>query len=205
MALIRAIQAKMGPSAAVTLEKLSVSFDTNTDVPELTAVPEPGSRIGRHIRFALLRRVTHPQTGTRRVGTATAVVRVAIEHVRAAVAVERGVILSDTDLATSHDEVGIAPLAPVPVLADVVGSRTLRNLAAGELVTNALVRVQPLVKSGDTVQVLARVGNVEAVGRAIAQQSGRRHDRVRLINPDSKRHLVGRVTGPGQVEVIHGP
>jgi flagella basal body P-ring formation protein FlgA len=128
---------------------------------------------------------------------------VAVEHARAATAIARGATLDDTDLAISHDELGPVPLAPVPVRADVLGSRAVRDLLAGEVLTAALVRTQPLVKAGETVRTTVRLGGIEAVGQAVAQQSGQRNDRIRLINPESRRPLFGRITGPGEVEVIH--
>jgi flagella basal body P-ring formation protein FlgA len=134
-----------------------------------------------------------------------AVVYVAVEHTRVAKPIQRGATVTDTDLAVSHSETGPAPLQPLPTLADTVGGRAVRDLRAGELVTPALVRAQPLVKSGETVRTTVRMGPVEAVGQAVAQQSGHRNDRIRLINPESKRQLFGRVTGPGEVEVIHAP
>jgi flagella basal body P-ring formation protein FlgA len=66
-----------------------------------------------------------------------------------------------------------------------------------------LVKAQPLVRSGDTVSVRFRLGPVEATGKAVAQQSGFRHDRIKLINPDSRRTMVGRVVGAGEVEVMY--
>jgi len=139
------------------------------------------------------------------VGRAVATVYVAVEHARAASPVKRGAILSDTDLAISLEELGPTPLAAVPVRADLVGSRAVRDLMPGEVVTAGLVRIQPLVKAGEIVRATFRLGVVEATGQALAQQSGHRNDRIRLINPESRRPMFGRVTGPGEVEVIHAP
>jgi flagella basal body P-ring formation protein FlgA len=88
---------------------------------------------------------------------------------------------------------------------DLVGGRAVRDLRIGEVLTPALVKAQPLVRSGDTVSVRIRLGAVEATGKAVAQQSGFRHDRIKLINPDSRRQMVGRVVGAGEVEVLYEP
>jgi flagella basal body P-ring formation protein FlgA len=195
----------MGASAAVRLEGFrSDPLDPARSVG-LTAVPEPGSRLERPVRFSLMAPSADGRPGSRRVGGAVAVVHVAVEVVRVTGPVRRGTILGDTDLAVIHSETGPVALAALPGLADVVGGRAVRDLAAGEIVTPALVRAQPLVKSGDTVRTVVRMGPVEAAGQAIAQQSGRRNDRIRLINPESRRQMFGRITGPGEVEVIHVP
>ena len=54
-----------------------------------------------------------------------------------------------------------------------------------------------------SVVVRARVGGIEAEGRAIASQNGVAGDVIRLVNPDSRRTLQGRIVGAGEVEVIH--
>ncbi len=204
-ALIRAIQARMGASAAVRLENVRCDLAAAAAHANLAAVPEAGSRLERPIRFSLMAPYTDGRPGLRRVGGAVAVVYAAVAHVRTAGPVRRGAILDDTDLAVIVSETGPAPLAALPARPDVVGGRAVRDLAAGEVITPSLVRAQPLVRSGDTVRTIVRMGSVEARGQAVAQQSGGRHDRIRLINPESRRQMFGRVTGPGEVEVIHAP
>jgi flagella basal body P-ring formation protein FlgA len=54
------------------------------------------------------------------------------------------------------------------------------------------------------VKVRAVVDGIVAHGLAIATENGRLGAVVRVVNPDSKRTLVGRVVGRGEVEVIHG-
>ena len=204
LALIEAVRGRLGPTAQVRLEGVSVALDRQEATPGLVAVPEPGSRVGREMRFALIADDTRNRRGgTRRVGQATAAVYVAVEHVRAAVAISRGITVTEADLVVGHDEVGVTPLAPLPLAKDVVGSRAIRDLRPGDVLTSSLVKAQPLVRSGDTVSVRVHLGSVEATGKAVAQQSGFRHDRIKLINPDSRRTMVGRVVGPGEVEVLY--
>jgi len=204
LALIEAIRGRVGSTAQVRLDGVSISIDVNDATTGLTAVPEPGSRIGRAMRFALMANDTRSRRGgTRRIGQATALVYVAVEHVRAAGTITRGATVTDGDLVVNRDEVGVFPLAPFPLATDVAGGRATRDLRSGEVLTMSLVRAQPLVRSGETVSVRFRVGPVEATGKAIAQQSGFRHDRIKLINPDSRRTMMGRVVGVGEVEVLY--
>jgi flagella basal body P-ring formation protein FlgA len=204
LALIEAIRGRLGPTAHVRLERVSISLDVNDATVGLVAVPEPGSRIGCEMRFALLTDDTRSRRGgTRRIGQARAAVYVAIEHVRAAGAIGRGATVTDADLVVSDDEVGISPLVPLPLAKDIAGGRAIRDLRTGDVLTSSLVKAQPLVRSGDTVNVRFHLGPVEATGKAVAQQSGYRHDRIKLINPDSRRTMVGRVVGAGEVEVLY--
>lgn len=204
LALIEAIRDRLGPTAQVRCERLSITLDVNDTHTGLAAVPEPGSRVGRQMRFALMADDSQGRRGgTRRIGQATAMVYVAVEHVRAATAIARGATVTEADLVVNRDEVGILPLVPFPLAKDVVGGRAIRDLRMGEVLTSAIVKAQPLVRSGDTVSVRVRLGPVEATGKAVAQQSGFRHDRIKLINPDSRRGMVGRVVGAGEVEVLY--
>jgi len=196
LAIIAAVQAKMGPQALVSLDAVTLSVPAGYLPGSLAARPEPGSRTSRPIRFTLSAQGTPA-------GSATAVVHVAVPHARTTTVVRRGEALDDTNLAVASGDVGIVLLTPLPVLSDLRGTRVVRDLRPGEIVTAALVRVPPLVTAGDIVRVTVRLGRVEASGMAVAQQSGRRHDRIRLINPESRRTLIGRVTAPGHVEVIH--
>ncbi len=61
------------------------------------------------------------------------------------------------------------------------------------------MREVPLVRSGDEVTTLVRIGGVEARGRALAVADGRLGEDVRLLV--NNRSLRGRVVGPGEVEV----
>jgi len=203
-AIIEAVRGRMGAAAVVRIDRLTVVRASANEVASMTAVPEPGSRAGRLVRFTLMAPGSGEARPTDRyLGTATAELHVALPHLRASQPVARGTLLAASDVCASTEDVGVAALSPPPSVDQVVGGRAVRDLLAGEILTTALVRAQPLVRSGDTVITRARVGQVEILGRAVAQQSGGRHDRIRLVNPESRRTLFGRVTGAGEVEVMH--
>ena len=82
-------------------------------------------------------------------------------------------------------------------------ARVSRPIAEGRAILASMVATTQLVKSGDEVQTVVRIGALEARGAAIASQSGALGDEIRVVNADSKRALKARVTGEGEVEVIH--
>jgi flagella basal body P-ring formation protein FlgA len=204
-----AVQARMGESAEVRVERLSLVGVTIPVTGEVTAVPEPDGRTGRLARFTIFAGGASASTtgvaqaGATRLGFATAEVRVHAPMVQVTRAVLRGTELAAADLTSVVTDVGAVPFVPLPKSDDAVGLRLSRDLHAGELLTPAFLRSQPLVRSGEVVRTRAQFGLVEVVGKAIAQQSGGRDDRIRLINPTSRRAFTGRVTGAGEVEVIH--
>jgi flagella basal body P-ring formation protein FlgA len=161
------------------------------------AIAEPGARYGRLVRFRLM-------SQGRQGGYAMVVVSGAVRHARVTRAIEAGAEIDGADVATVVSDVPGSLIETFPDVRDLVGRRTLRALAAGDVVTARHVRVVAAVQSGDRVVVRARVGEVEITAVGIAQQSGAVGDVIRLVNQDSRRGLRGRVTGKGEVEVVHG-
>ena len=201
LAVVDAVRARLGGDAEITLDKVKIVLDSTAPV---VATPEPGARLGHVVRFMLV------PTAPAKAGEAPAAagyvladVRAAVRHLEVTRPVTHGTEVSAGDLTEVVGDIGALPMAPMPVLADVVGSRASRDLREGEIVTAAMLRSQPLVRSGEVVRTRVAVGSVEVVGRAIAQQSGQRNDRIKLINPDSRKSLTGLITGAGEVMIVH--
>jgi flagella basal body P-ring formation protein FlgA len=183
---------RFGGDALVTVDALQTKV---ADAGPLVAAPEPGARTGTPARFVLF-------AGGDRVGTAVATVHVTAQHVRARHAIGRDEALEPGDVEQIEGPLRDQPIRRLPVLRDVVGARVRRRVAAGEPITANVMAVTPLVKSGDQVAMLVRIGAVEAEGRGVASGSGHVGDVIRVVNPGSRRPLKARITGPGRVEII---
>jgi flagella basal body P-ring formation protein FlgA len=95
-----------------------------------------------------------------------------------------------------------------PAPAEVAGRKVNRALRAGET-----IRLQDLesprdaenpvlVKPRDTVQLVVRKGQLTVVlSAAEALQPGRQGDVIRVLNPDSKKIISGRVVSRSELEV----
>jgi flagellar basal body P-ring formation protein FlgA len=201
LAVIDAVRARLGGDADITLDKVKIVLDSTVPV---VAMPEPGARLGRVVRFMLVP-AAPAKAGEALVaaGYALADVRAAVRHLEVARPVTHGTELGAQDLSEVVGDIGPLPMERMPVLADVVGSRASRDLRQGEIVTPAILRSQPLVRSGDVVRTRIAVGTVEVFGRAVAQQSGQRNDRIKLVNPDSRKSLTGLITAAGEVVIVH--
>jgi flagella basal body P-ring formation protein FlgA len=195
-AIAQAVAARFGGGATATVDELRVHLAPARGAGRVTAHIEPGARVGGPMRFALR------WADRRHAGEADAVVHVDAACARARRDLERGTLLAAGDVEVVRGDIGRAVLRPCPT--DVVGSRLLRALAAGEVVSPVAVSVTPLVRSGDAVVTRVRVPGVEVSGKAVASQSGELGDVIRVVNPESGRALRARVTGRGEVEVIHG-
>lgn len=195
-AIARAVAARFGLGATVMVDDLRVRFAPTRGAGRIVARVEPGARVGGAVR------VTLQWTNGRHAGEADAVVHVEAEHGRAKRDLERGTVLAAGDFEVVRGDVGRSVLRPCPT--DLVGARLLRSLSAGDLVGPVAVAVAPLVRSGDPVVTRVRVPGIEVSGKAVASQSGELGDIIRVVNPESGRALRARVTGRGEVEVIHG-
>lgn len=83
----------------------------------------------------------------------------------------------------------------------LVGRRTTRSVPAGAPWRSDLVRDAPAVTRGQVVRLELHHGalRIEATGKA--RDDGRAGDRVRVLNLDSRREVVGRVGDDGAVHV----
>jgi flagella basal body P-ring formation protein FlgA len=190
-AIVTAVHEQTG-AAAVTLDIRVVEIPSGAS-PDGADI-EPGGRFGRPSRFRLL-------AGDKAIGYAVAVVHGTSSPLTTTRAIRAGETVAAGDVQQGEAALGGLPLEPLPGPEQVVGATATRALAAGEAITARLVRMPPAVRSGDVVSTRVVVDGVEAVGVATALQSGNVGEVIRLVNPESRRQLRGRVTGKSAVEV----
>lgn len=76
-----------------------------------------------------------------------------------------------------------------------------RNVPAGRLLTWRDVVRRPLVRRGQSVEVLATDGNLIITLRALALQDAARGEPVRVRNPDSKKEFIALVVAESRASV----
>jgi|SRR5687768_9442216 flagella basal body P-ring formation protein FlgA len=161
----------------------------------MVAVPDPGARTGRPAQFTL-------RAGNKRLGVAVASVTVSAPHVRTIAPVDRDQAVTADAVQEQDGEVPGVRFEPLPRLDDVVGAYARRALAAGEVLSQAVVAVPDAVQAGDEVQVVARVGALEAWGVGRASGSGRVGDVVRITRGSARGLQRALVLSPGVVQVL---
>lgn len=115
--------------------------------------------------------------------------------------VMRGEALSPAIVETRRVRLG-AEFRGEPLAASaLLGSVAVRDLAAGSVLFGRDVQRQRLVERGDLVSIEVRRGTITARTTAIAQQDGRRGDRVRVQATTTGRELVGVVVSKELVEI----
>lgn len=188
-----ALSKRLGPAVDVTV----VALD---GVPEglvfREARPDPSARLGRPIRVALVRD-RGPAVWI------TATVRAIGDQVVMRRALERGATIEAGDVEARRSELTAIPLRALPRLADAVGARATRALRAGEALLPGAVVTPPAIEAGDRVTVVASVGAVEVTATFVASDRGAPGDVIRVVNPETRRVVRGRVVRKGLVEVIY--
>ena len=161
----------------------------------VVAVPDPGARTGRPAQFTL-------RAGNRYAGLAVAQVTVSVPHVRTIAPVERDAAVTAEAVQEQDGEVPGVRFEPLPRLDEVVGAHARRALAPGEVLSESGVIVPVAVRAGDEVEVVARVGALQARGVGSATASGRVGDVVRITRGSARGLQPARVLSPGVVQVL---
>jgi flagella basal body P-ring formation protein FlgA len=195
-AIERSLQARMGEVRVAVVELTSNRIpDPGSRIPALVATPEPGSRLGRPIRFILF-------ADGARIGSVVARVSVTGSAVRSSRALARGEALAADAIEVVDVELTNILLDRLPTSDELVGAQARRDIRAGEVLTDAAVIVPPIVKSGDEVRVSVAAGAIEVTSVGRASGSGHAGDLIRVLMPTSRRGLKARITGPGSVEIV---
>ena len=191
-AIETAVAARLGVPVTVTIERLATNIAAEAG---LVAQPGVTARIGKPAQFVL------SVNGARR-GVAVATVKVVGRYPRAARAIGRDEEIGSEAVDFTAAEMPAMPIQPLLGADGLIGLRARRAILAGEALTSTVLRVPPVVKSGDEVEVTVRLRAVRVTGTGIASGSGQIGDTVRITQPHSSRLLKGRITGPGAVEIV---
>jgi flagella basal body P-ring formation protein FlgA len=189
-----AVVSRLGVDASVRIESLDV---VGQAAIFREARPAPAARLGRLVRFALI-------TNTGAVIPATATLTVTGALVVTTRTVARGESLTPEDLDESSRLIADVPLRRLPRLSELVGSRALRALPVGEAVHGNAVALRRKVEPGDPVTVVAASGAVRVTAAFVAADGGEPGKVIRVVNPETRRFLRGRVLNDGTIEVIDG-
>lgn len=191
-AIARVVAERMGvPVAAVGVD-VSPPMAAAT---RLHAIPDPAARVGRPSRFVLM-------AGGSRHGIAVARVTVVARFPRAARAIARDQAIEPGDVDVIESVLPPVAVRRIPDVGQIVGTRARRDIAMGEPLTDAVLVVPPVVRSGDRVSVTVRLGVVEATGTGVASGSGQVGDLIGILRKNSTRTVKARIVGPGAVEIV---
>jgi flagella basal body P-ring formation protein FlgA len=108
---------------------------------------------------------------------------------------EDDIELKEKDLSKIHSNVITDP-------DEVLGKRAKRSIAAGTILRPDLIEYPPLVKRGDVVLVVAESAGLRITALGIVnEREGRRGERIKVENLDSKKNIYARVLDSKTVAV----
>jgi flagella basal body P-ring formation protein FlgA len=191
-AIAAAVAERLGVPAVVVVGALATTVEAEAG---LVADADPAARLGRPSRFVL-------RVGRVRRGLAVATVTVTAAYPKAARSLARDEAIGPDAVDFSEGKLPAMPIQPLLGAAALIGLEARRDIVAGEPLTPAVLRVPPVVRSGDEVMVTVRIGAVVVRGEGIASGSGRVGDSIRVRQPQRPQVLTGRITGPGTVEIV---
>jgi flagella basal body P-ring formation protein FlgA len=191
-AIVASVRKHVGTSATIIVDEVVTKVASEAS---LVAEPEQAARLGQLARFTL------SVNGVRR-GMAVARVTVRTAYPRAGRRIARDETLDTTAISVTDADLTGVPMRALLTVAAVKGLTARRDIAAGEALTDAVLRVPPMVKSGDTVDATVRIGTVSVTTTGTASGSGQVGDVIRVMQPHSSRLLNARIVGPGAVEIL---
>ena len=189
-AIEQAVARRIGGGALVDIARIDTRVAPE---PGLQAHLDRGARIGQPMHVVLT-------VGKTRRGTAVATVRVTGAYARAARAIARDAVVATADVELAEGEWPSMPFVRLPMPAEVIGLTARRQIAPGEPLAATVLDLPPLVRAGEDVTVVAKVGTVQISNTGRAGNSGRQGDTIR-VTPENGRPLRARVTGPKLAEV----
>jgi flagella basal body P-ring formation protein FlgA len=188
-----AVLERLGAEVDVTVTPLSLPAEPKVFT---RATPDPSARLGKPMRFVLI-------GPTGRAISATADVRIVAEYAIATRSISRGQVLKVEDMLPAKGELRELPLRRLPTATTLIGAKTLRPLTAGTPIQASFVAQKRTIEPGDKVTVVAAAGAIEVTATLVAADGGDVGDVIRVVNPETKRYLRGRVLRAGTVEVMH--
>jgi len=102
------------------------------------------------------------------------------------------------DLTTvSKEKRDITRLTAGYLLADtpIEGMQIKRNIPANHVLTNTMLDSQKMVKRGERITIISRVGGIEVRAAGVALSDGSKGERIRVKNTSSKREIEAYVSG----------
>lgn len=115
--------------------------------------------------------------------------------------INRGEIITDKDVSLQERDIVTLPYGYLASGADVVGKTLKRPLTAGSVVTPDALELQRIVKRGQSVTLVSRIGAAEIRAQGKALADGGQGDRVKVENASSHRVVEGIVRSADTVEV----
>jgi flagella basal body P-ring formation protein FlgA len=113
----------------------------------------------------------------------------------------RHAVVRVADVRLERRDISVLSHKPLNDLTLVVGRRTTRMLAYGDVVASDAVELPPLIRKGDVVTLMVESPGLLITAKGVAQEEGRAGQLVRVKNAASGREILGTVESEKTVRV----
>ncbi len=114
----------------------------------------------------------------------------------------RGALLAEEDVRVERRESRRTPSDASRADSDaIVGMQLRRSVREGRVLRDRWLEPASTVKRGQVVRLVVRSGGLQILGKGRAVSDGAVGERIRVVNLDSRREIVGRVARDGSVHV----
>ncbi len=132
---------------------------------------------------------------------ATATIEVLTEVVITKRPIKRYQLITENDICLKKENLTRLPSSIITNIEEVLGKRTKRKINANEILRPDFIELPPLVKRGDVVSIVAESDFLRITALGEVKGKGRKGDRVRVMNLDSKKNIYAHVLDSNTVKV----
>jgi flagella basal body P-ring formation protein FlgA len=192
---------KSEPYASGRFELISVGSAPAPALPagqvEYRFAPQPSSNPG-YLAGTVFFSVDGREAARLRV---TALVDLEVPALLAVRDLSRGHVLAEEDLTESYVSFSRAK-GSLTDTSQAAGQTLKVSVRAGSPIRDRDLRVTSLISKGDTVSIVAQAGGLKVTALGQAKEDGALGQTISVVNMDSKKIVLAKVIGPGQVEVL---
>jgi flagella basal body P-ring formation protein FlgA len=116
-------------------------------------------------------------------------------------ALNRGEIVTADAISLQERDITTLPYGYLATAAEAVGKTIKRPLTAGSVLTPDALELQRIIKRGQSVTLLSRIGGLEIRAQGTAMADAAQGDRLKVENTSSRRIVEGVVRSADTIEV----
>ncbi len=109
--------------------------------------------------------------------------------------------ITRNDVQVVPKDLSVLPPDVLLEASEIVGKRTTLSVNPQEVLRRGMVEVPPVVKKGDRILLIVENQQFKVTTLGEAQQEGRRGERIRVVNVNSKKEVVGKILDGHTVQV----
>ncbi|MBE7548146.1 hypothetical protein KsCSTR_39670 [Candidatus Kuenenia stuttgartiensis] len=117
--------------------------------------------------------------------------------------INRNDILTTKDICIKRIETTSMPgFTTIDSVEPLLGKRVLYTIPPGKPLTQNMVDDPAVIKKGELVKILVKIGNLSILTKGVAKEDGYKGRAIKVMNLDTKKELYGEVQDDCTVKII---